>query len=71
MFVKKIFRKKKFEQNFENNFGKFFILKKIRLIFEKKYGKKFLQIFHFWKKSRLIHQSKDRKLSVKMSTNFG
>ena len=31
MFVKKIFRKKKFEQNFKNNFGNFFI-------FEKKFG---------------------------------
>ena len=31
MFVKKMFRKKKFEKNLKNNFGNFFI-------FEKKFG---------------------------------
>ena len=43
------FRKKKSKKNFENNFSKFFTLKK----------------------SRLIHQSKDRKLSLKMLVNLG
>ena len=28
------------------------------------------QFFYFWKKSRLIHRSKDRKLSLKMSVNL-
>ena len=61
---------------------KFYIWKKsveIRLVFEKKKSKKILKIifaiFLFKKKnsvnSRLIYQSKDRKLSVKMSVNLG
>ena len=76
----KIFTKKKFvEKNFRtknfskknpkkilNNFGNFFILKKentveIWLIFEKKQSIK----------SQFNYQSKDRKLSVKMSVNLG
>ena len=57
MSVNLKFSKKKIEKNFENNFFKFFI-------FEKKVGTKSV-------KSRLIHRSNDRKLSVKMSFNLG
>ena len=77
--VKKVFRKKKFEKNLKNNFGNFFIFEKKFGYFSKKklnknYENNFCQLFIFEKKSvnsRLIHQSKDRKLSVKMSVNLG
>ena len=53
-----MFQKKKFEKNFKNNFGHFFIFeKKIRLIVEKRIEKNFennfCNFFIFDKKSRL------------------
>ena len=72
-FTKKFFIfEKKFGWNSVN-------LKKNRLIFEEKESKQILKIIFaillFLKKksvkSRLIHQLKDRKLSVKMSVNLG
>ena len=61
-FVEKNVREKKFEKNFKNNFGN-------SSIFEKN-SVEIQLIFLFLKKkvgySRLIHQSKDRKLSVNL-----
>ena len=72
---KKCFEKKKSEKNLNNNFGNFFIFEKIlswnSVNFRKSKWKnlenKFCNFFIFEKKSvksRLIHQSKDIKLSV-------
>ena len=82
MFVKEIFRKKKIGKNFPNNIGNFFIFEKkfgwnsVKLRKKtKKISKIIFAIFLFLKKksvkSRFIHESKDRKLSVKMSFNLG
>ena len=82
MFVQKIFQKKKFEKILKIILAIFFYLKKKfgwnSVNFQKKNRKNFennfCNFFIFEKKSvksRLIHQSKDRKLSVKMSVNLG
>ena len=80
---KKEVSEKKIRNNFKNDFGNFFIFEKKfgwnSVNLRKKQIEKILKlifaIFLFLKKnpvkSRLIHQSKDRILSVKMSVNLG